>query len=175
MIDQILCKHFERLLRSTRIVHRHLARHCVKHLQTRKLLKIRRGGRLQTRKNLNVPTLLLVQRLRHVPNHEECGRQWTLLSKTDIPNTCTLNGRLQVSRSDIHANYTARLGFPPLQHVSTTPNCELQQCAAGLDDLREEVSLDPVVKCICVLEYSVARPEIVTIVQVILKRVVGRR
>jgi len=155
-------------------VHGHLARNGVEHLQTRELLEIRRGSGLQTRENANVPIVLLIQRLRHV-THDKQGR-WKRIAVTlaEVANTCTLNGRLQVSGSNVHAHHAARLSLLPLQQVTTATHGQLEQRRPRLNHLLEEVSLDAIVEGIRILQHTVTRPEVIAVIQVILERVIRR-
>ena len=91
VVNQILHKDLEGLLRCARIMHRHLARHRVEHLQTRELLEIRRRSWLQTGKNADIPIVLLIQRLRHVSHDKQCRRERSAVSLTKIADARTLH------------------------------------------------------------------------------------
>ena len=164
MINEVLRKYLERLLRSARIVHGHLARNGVEHLQTRELLEIRRGSRLQTRENANISIVLLVQRLRHVAHNEQGRWKRIAVTLTEVADTRTLNRRLQVSGGNVHTHHAARLGLLPLQQVTTATHGQLEQRRPRLDHLLEEVSLDAIVEGIRILQYTVTRPKVIAIV-----------
>lgn len=103
----VLDKGTEGVLRRASLVNGELAAHCIKLLQTRKLLKIGRGTRLLTPQNLEVRMIVLREVLRHVPRNEEHRRDLRAL-RTFLQNTRTssLTRRIQIAFGHINSHDT---------------------------------------------------------------------
>ena len=113
---QISYERLEHLLRRTRIMHRKLACHQIPFLNTLELRKIRGGRRLVPKHDLEIPRLLLLERLRHIRLCEQDLRQELVrpLLLVQVTHTRSLSRHIDVGRRDIQPQHFRGLGAPPL-------------------------------------------------------------